>query len=201
MLKFYTQLSIIITPFWINKISGPTFDLENLGAVARQDLFMAGIQKETLDRWLPCPPWPRERAMLPLWSGDWNHWSYYSMLSIHQGSMASHLPSSRPTASTGNTNNSHLLATTAIVVDRPVAARLWHPLRACIMDNLEGREFLMLPGCLRHSGPADAGDQGRDGYLDSGRGAWPRVFGNRGIARAAVQLSWLSPSRCSLSNL
>ena len=44
------KLSIIITPFWINKISGPTFDVEKLGAVARQDLFMAGIQKETLDR-------------------------------------------------------------------------------------------------------------------------------------------------------
>jgi len=50
LLNFYTQLSIIITPFWIDKISRPTFDLEDLGTVARQDLFMVGIQKETLDR-------------------------------------------------------------------------------------------------------------------------------------------------------
>jgi hypothetical protein len=45
-----TGVSIIITPVWINKISRPTFDLENLGAVARQDLVMASLQKETLDR-------------------------------------------------------------------------------------------------------------------------------------------------------
>ena len=49
-----------------------------------------------------------------------------------------------------------------------------------------------------HGEPADAGDQGRDRYLDSGRGTWPRVFGDMG---SAIQLSWLSPSRCSLLNL
>ena len=85
LLNFYTQLSIIITPFWIDKISRPTFDLEDLGTVARQDLFMVGIQKETLDRWPPCPPWPLTQEQSYLCDqGDWNHWSYYSMLSIHQ---------------------------------------------------------------------------------------------------------------------
>jgi hypothetical protein len=148
---------------------------------------MAGIPEKAVDCWSSCTPWPRcERAMLSLRLDIWNHQTYCGLLSIHKGSLASHLPSPRWTPSIHFANNSSFLDKVTIVVDRAEAERAGLPLRA--HQDLKGTERSMLPGSLHHSDPVDAGDQGRSENLDPGGGLWPGVLGNTGIEPRLIVL-------------